>query len=93
MVAVDDAGELLLSPGQALDEDQRQDDDQHKKRKTCGAGEIGTIDPGRVDRQGQRLNAKEFGGSDIVERLHQRQARADGDRRSSEGERDPCENP
>ena len=62
-----------------------QSDDDRKQRQgdlRCPR-QIGPGHPGGVDRDGQRPDAEKLGGADIVQRLHQRETDADGDRRAA----------
>ena len=68
-------------------------DRQHDQRELRRAGEVRLVDPGRIDRQRQRPHAEEFRGADVVERLHQRQARADRDGGARQRQGDPEEDP
>ena len=82
------AGIELPPPRPALEEDQREDDGEHDERDLRRALDAHAHRPGRVDRDGQRADAEEFRGADVVQRLHQREAHADGDRRARERHRD-----
>ena len=50
----------------ALQRDQGSDDQQHEAGNLRRAGKASAIEPGREDRQRQRLHAEIFAGADIV---------------------------
>ena len=81
-------GEALAAPGETLDEDEEDDDGEHDEGELGRAGEVRLVDPGRIDRKRQRPDAEELRGADVVQRLHQGEAGADGDRRAGERQGD-----
>ncbi|MNX77781.1 hypothetical protein D3C86_1093380 [compost metagenome] len=73
--------EALFFPGIAFDDDQCTDDNEDDGGDLGGIGKIAAIEPGLVDGKGQRLDAEIFDRANIVQRLHQDQRQADGNRR------------
>jgi hypothetical protein len=80
--------ETLVAPPVAFEQHQRHHHDQHGAGDLRRTGQVGARDPGRVDRDGERLDAEEFRSADVIERLQQRQAQADGQRGPGERQRD-----
>ena len=82
-------GRIELPPARpALEEDEREDDGEHDERDLRRALDAHAHCPGRVDRDGQRADAEELRSADVVQRLHQREADADGDRRARQRDGD-----
>ena len=52
---------------------------QHEAGHLRGTGEASAVEPGGEDRQRQGLDAEIFAGTDVVERLEQRERDANGD--------------
>ena len=77
-----------VPPRRLLGEDQEPDDEDDGHRELGGGGEIGALDPGRVDHRGQAVDAKILDGAEVVDDLHHRQRGADDDGRPGERQRD-----
>ncbi len=77
-----------LSPRAPLERRQRDDHGQHRQRDLCGAGQIRSCHPRRVDRHRERAHAEKLRRADVVERFHQRKAQPDGHGRTGERQRD-----
>ena len=82
------ADRIALPPARpAFQRDQRHHQQQHGQRDLRRARQVGSRDPGRVDRDRQRPHAQELGRADVVQRLHQGEADAhrDGGARQRQG--------
>ncbi len=72
-------------------QDQGGHDGKHGQSDLRRRGQVGTGDPGRIDRHGQRLHAQEFGCADIVQGFQQGQAQSDRDGGACQGQGDAPE--
>ncbi len=79
------------APGPALDRDQAEAGGEHHQRQAGGAGQVGAVDPGVVDRDREGAHPQEFRRPDVVEGFEQRQAGAERDGRAGERQGDPQE--
>ena len=64
-----------------LERDERDDDREHEAGDLRRAGEAAAVEPGGVDRDGERPDAEIFARADVVQRLQQRQREPDRERR------------
>ena len=79
--------ELAAPPRGPLGRQQRQHEQQRHQRDLRGAGQIGALQPGRIDADRQGRDAQVLHGTEIVEALHQRQRDAGRQRRPRQGQR------
>ena len=81
----------LMPSSPTLQQHESKDDGQHRQRDLRRPGEVRACHPRRVDGNGQRADAKEFRGADIVQRLHERQAEPQRDGGPGQRQRNPDE--
>ena len=87
------AAEALVPAAVAFQQHQRDHGKQHGAGDLRRAGEVGARDPGGIDRHRERVDAKEFGGADVVECFEQRQAQTHRQRRPCQRQRHAHEGP
>ena len=74
-------------PHRPLDAQHREHEGEHDAGDLRGAGKAVAVEPGVVDGDGERLHPEEFHRADVVQRLHQRQRDAGGERRPRQRQR------
>ena len=80
--------EAALGPQRALEQQQRKHEQQHDAGDLRRAGEVVAVEPSVVDGDRQGSHAEKFDRADIVQRLHQRERDACGERRARQRQGD-----